>query len=78
MGKLISTFHDIPEFARRGSKPRTDQENRAIPCVLLPLMRILALFSRSLFLGSESLLGILGRIQDGMGCEGKDGMGCGG
>ena len=33
------------------------QEKRAIPCVLLSLKCIIALFSRSLFLGLESLLG---------------------
>ena len=33
------------------------QENRAIPCVVLPLMCIIALFSWSLFLGLESFLG---------------------
>ena len=32
----------------------------AMPFVLLVLMRIMALFSRSLFLGLESLPGILG------------------
>ena len=48
----------IQEFPRRDSKPKKRlQENRATPCVLLLLMCIIALFSWSLCLGLESLLG---------------------
>ena len=51
----------IQEFPRRDTKPKKRlQENRAIPCVLLSLMCIIALFSWSLLLGLESLLGNLG------------------
>ena len=49
------------KFPRRGSTPKKGlRENRAIPCVLLSLMRVIALFSWSLFLGLE--LGNLGIV----------------
>ena len=55
----------IQEFPGRDSKPKKRlQENTAIPCVLLSWMCIsIALFSRSLFLGLESLLANLGILR---------------
>ena len=51
----------VPEFTRKDSKPKKGlQEHRAIPCALWSLMCIIALCSRSLFLGLESLLVNLG------------------
>ena len=50
----------ISQFTRRDSENKKRlRESRAIPCVLLSLMCIIALFSRNLFLGLESLLGNL-------------------
>ena len=50
----------IPTFPRRDSEPRKRlRESRAMPCVLLSSMCVIALFSRSLFSGLESLLGNL-------------------
>ena len=60
----------IQEFPRKNSKPkRRLQANRAIPCALLCVMRIITLLSWSLFLGLESLLGNLGRLSHGKCCD---------
>ena len=51
----------VQAFPRRDSKRKKRlQENGAIQCVLLCLMCMIALFSWSLFVGLESLLGNLG------------------
>ena len=56
-------YRNIAEFPRRDSKPKTRlRESRAISCVLLSRMCAIALLSRSLFLGLESLLGSLGIV----------------
>ena len=53
----------VQEFPRRDSKPKKRlHENGAIPCVMLSLMCIITLFSRSLFLGLGSLRGNSGII----------------
>ena len=56
---LVNTGSE--KFPRRDSRPkRRLRENIAMPCVILYSMCIITVFSRSLFLGLESLLGNLG------------------